>query len=167
MSNIQNTPRRWTCHMPAHFGRDDMDLLFHHMVNKMMGPWEAMHEMLPFKRQAQGPYQLKPRLDLICGDKAYNLSVELPGVEPDKVKLDVVDDTLVVSGEKCCEKRDEQDERHVLERAYGSFRRALHLPEDADVEAISATHKNGVLEVTIPRKAAQAARNRSIEIARA
>ena len=166
MQNIHNnTPRRWACPMPARFNRDEMDEFFHSVVSKMMGPWEAMHEMLPFRRQ--GECQLKPRLDLICGDKAYTMSVELPGVEPDKIKLDVVDDVLVLSGEKECAQRDEQDERHVLERAYGSFRRALRLPDDADVEAISASHKNGVLEVCIPRKQKAGACSRSIEISKA
>jgi len=165
MQDIHGPQHRWSCMLPARFGRDDMDMLFHSMVNKMMGPWESMHEMLPFRRQ--GECQIKPRLDLICGEKAYSLSVELPGVEPENVKLEVVDNALVVSGEKCCEKRDEQDERHVLERAFGSFRRALPLPDDANVDGITASHKNGVLLVTIPRKVSPAAKNRSIEITKA
>ena len=166
MQNIHNdTPKRWNCSMHTRFGRDEMDEFFHNMVNKMMGPWESIHAMLPFRRQ--GECQLTPRLDLICEDKAYSLSVELPGVEPDKIKLDVVDDVLVLSGEKQCAQRDEQDERHVLERAYGSFRRALRLPDDADVAAIAANYKNGVLEVCIPRKQRTGAHSRSIEISRA
>lgn len=165
MQELHNPSRRWACMIPARFGRDDMDMLFQHMVNKMMGPWESMQEMLPFHRQAE--YRLKPRMDLVCGEDGYDLSVELPGVEPDQVKLEIQDDMLVVSGEKQCGSRDEQDERHVLERVYGSFRRALHLPEDADVDAITASHKNGVLQVSIPRKVSPVAQNRTIEISKA
>lgn len=59
----------------------------------------------------------------------------------------------MISGNK--EEKSEQKDQHYyrIERSYGAFRRTLALPEDADKEAISANMKDGVLELTIPRKA--------------
>ena len=94
------------------------------------------------------------------------LSVELPGVEPENVRLEVRDNALIVAGEKKQENRDDKKNQHVLERVYGSFQRVLALPEDADAEAVTATHKNGVLTVTIPRKVPAQSRAKSIEITR-
>ncbi|MBQ7457265.1 MAG: Hsp20/alpha crystallin family protein [Desulfovibrio sp.] len=92
-----------------------------------------------------------PRLDVKSDDKEYSIHVEIPGVSKDNVKLEVHDGMLLIAGEK---KEDVTDKTsHVLERRFGSFERQLSLPEDADIEHITATHKNGVLIVTIPRVA--------------
>jgi HSP20 family protein len=51
-----------------------------------------------------------------------------------------------------------------MERSYGSFQRVLSLPEDADQEKINAVYKNGIMEITIPRKAASKTEAKQIEI---
>jgi HSP20 family protein len=95
---------------------------------------------------------LKPTLDLAATDQEYTVSVELPGVETNEVKLELVNDTLRVSGEKRQEKEEKEKDFYRMERSYGSFQRVLSLPEDADQENIKAVFKNGVMTITLPRK---------------
>ena len=104
-----------------------------------------------------------PSLDVTSDDKAYVMKVELPGVAPEAVKLEVNDGVLTISGEKKEETKDEQT-KEVRECSYGSFTRSMTLPEDADAEHITATSKNGILTVSIPRKAPDQSRVRKIEV---
>ncbi len=104
---------------------------------------------------------LLPQLDFKSDDKTYTMSVELPGVAPEDVKLEVNGNELTLSGEKKEEVR-ENSKTHVQERRYGSFMRRVSLPEDADCDSIRAVSKNGVLTLEIPRKAAKTAK--SIEV---
>ena len=104
-----------------------------------------------------------PSLDVTSDDKAYAMKVELPGVAPEAVKLEVNDGVLTISGEKKEETKDEQT-KEVRECSYGSFSRSMTLPEDTDAEHITATSKNGILTVSIPRKAPDQSRVRKIEV---
>ena len=104
-----------------------------------------------------------PSLDVTRDDKAYAMKVELPGVAPEAVKLEVNDGVLTISGEKKEETKDEQT-KEVRECSYGSFTRSMTLPEDADAEHITATSKNGILTVSIPRKAPDQSKVRKIEV---
>lgn len=106
-----------------------------------------------------------PCVDLLADGNAYWLSMEIPGVDPDQISLEVREETLVIAGEKACP-HDAGATRLAAERVFGAFRRMWALPEDADADAISATAKNGVLTVTVPRKAAPEPQHRTIEIAR-
>lgn len=98
---------------------------------------------------------LLPSIDVTSDASAYTLTAEIPGVGGEDVKLEVKDGVLILSGEKkSTQVKDEEKTRyHVSERRWGSFTREMTLPEDADVNAISAQHKDGVLTITIPRKA--------------
>ena len=151
MNNTRFLPRRWFApreaaprrdDLPVTPVRDDIDNFFQNMFNGMVTPWEAMNEFLPFWRHQRAEADILPSLDLTSDEKAYVLS------------------------EKKQENRDDKKNQHVLERVYGSFQRVLALPEDADAEAVTATHKNGVLTVTIPRKVPAQSRAKSIEITR-
>ena len=104
-----------------------------------------------------------PSLDVTSDDKAYAMKVELPGVAPEAVKLEVNDGVLTISGEKKEETKDEQT-KEVRECSYGSFTRSMTLPEDADAEHITATSKNGILTVSIPRKAPDQFKVRKITV---
>ena len=113
------------------------------------------------------PFQMKSdfltSLDVTSDDKAYAMKVELPGVAPEAVKLEVNDGVLTISGEKKEETKDEQT-KEVRECSYGSFSRSMTLPEDADAEHITATSKNGILTVSIPRKAPDQSKVRKITV---
>jgi HSP20 family protein len=107
---------------------------------------------------------LKPTLDIGASEKEYTISVELPGVDEKEVQLELINDTLKVKGEKKQQKEEKEKNYYRMERAYGSFQRVLSLPEDADQEKINAVYKNGIMEITIPRKAAPKTEAKQIEI---
>ncbi len=95
---------------------------------------------------------LKPNVDIKETKKNYQITVEVPGVEEGDVKLELADGVLTVSGEKKYEKEEKDEHYHSVERSYGSFRRVLSLPEDANADDIDAKFKNGVLTISVPRK---------------
>ena len=115
-----------------------------------------------FPRLADG--MLKPTLDLGATDKEYTITVEIPGVDEKDVKVEIVNDTLTISGEKKQEKEEKEKNYYRMERSYGSFQRVLSLPEDADQDKINATFKKGVLTVTMPRKALPKSDVKQIEV---
>jgi HSP20 family protein len=109
---------------------------------------------------------LRPNLNVSATDDHYKISVEVPGVAREDVKLDLVDDALVIQGEKQQEKETQEKRYYRMERSYGAFRRILSLPGDADQEGIDANFKDGVLTVLIRRKPAPKIESRRIEVNR-
>jgi HSP20 family protein len=91
-----------------------------------------------------------PAIDVVRENGNLLLRANVPGIEPDEVKIEVEDGVLTVSGEHE-ENSEEKDADYVRrERSYGSFSRSLVLPSGVDAGAIKATTKDGVVEVTIP-----------------
>jgi HSP20 family protein len=110
---------------------------------------------------------LKPRVDIGASDNEYTISVEVPGVSEDDIRVEVADNTLTVTGEKRQEKEEKRRDYYRIERSYGTFRRVLSLPDDAVQDDIKAAFANGVLTITVPRKAAAGKKTREIEIRKA
>jgi HSP20 family protein len=108
---------------------------------------------------------LKPNVNIKETKKNYKITVEVPGVEEGDVKLELADGALTLSGEKKHETEEKDEHYHKVERSYGSFRRVLSLPEDADEDSIDAKFKNGVLTVTVPRKEGAKAKDETKMIA--
>ena len=78
--------------------------------------------------------------------------MEVPGVERDKVKIEVKDGVLTLSGEKRTEEKEEENGIFRSERVYGSFSRSFTLPEEVDGEGIEAAYRDGVMTVKLPKK---------------
>lgn len=81
----------------------------------------------------------------------YLITAELPGLNEQQVHLEVHGNTLTIHGERKSEEKKEHDRYHVMESKYGSFQRSFTLPEDADVENISAEFEQGILKVQVPK----------------
>lgn len=139
----------------------EVDRLFNNLMSGFGVPSLFDRENAPMLAQAGW---LRPNVDIAATDKQYTITVEVPGVEENDVALELVDDSLVIRGEKKLEKEEKDKEFYRVERSYGSFRRVLSLPEDADRDRIEARFKNGVLTVNLPRKAATKITGRRIEI---
>lgn len=98
-----------------------------------------------------------PAVDIRENDDGFVISADLPGVEPGDIEVTMEGGLLTVKGERKSETRDEREDGYRrVERRPGRFLRRFTLPEVADAEKISARGKDGVLEVTIPKKAALA-----------
>ncbi|MCB2183039.1 MAG: Hsp20/alpha crystallin family protein [Desulfobulbaceae bacterium] len=127
----------------------EMEQLFDHFFrDNGASPFRSGKHLSSF--MAEG--LLKPTLDIGANDKEYVISVEVPGVDQQDVKLEVVNNTLMITGEKKQEREEKERGYYRMERSYGSFQRVLSLPDDADQDSIKATFKNGVLHVSIKHK---------------
>lgn len=92
-----------------------------------------------------------PRMDLSETDDAFVVKMDLPGIEKDAVTVNVEDHQLVVTGERMAEEKQEGETYLRMERSYGSFYRSIPLPKTANVDAVKAEFKNGVLKVHLPK----------------
>jgi len=88
--------------------------------------------------------------------------IEVPGMEAEDFDIDVIDNYLVVRGDKHTRKEHRSGRYHVMECAYGSFERAVPLPMQVEADKAHAAYRRGVLSVSLPKHAS--ARSRRIPI---
>ena len=96
-----------------------------------------------------------PALDVAESEDAFKVQVDLPGINPEDVKIEMHDGKLSISGTRSGVSEEHSDSYHRAERSSGSFHRIVALPSDVDVDKIDASYQNGVLEVTLPKVAKQ------------
>ncbi|WP_293677850.1 Hsp20/alpha crystallin family protein [uncultured Phenylobacterium sp.] len=106
--------------------------------------------------------ELAPKMDIRDTKGGLEISLELPGMTRDDVKIAVEDDVLTVSGEKKTEKETKEEDYRLSERTYGAFSRSVTLPRSVEAGKITATMKDGVLKLTAPKNGT--AKTKSIEI---
>ena len=104
----------------------------------------------------------RPAIDITESDLQFDLYMDLPGVNSEAVKIEMLEDRLVVSGERVVAPLGEGVSSHRVERSRGLFSRSIQLPKQLDVDKIGAHFDNGVLHVVLPKMAKPAAR--TIEI---
>lgn len=105
-----------------------------------------------------------PALELKDKDSEYELIAEVPGMKPGEIEIKVTDNILRLTGEKK-EEREENKEGYLFsERRYGHFERAVELPRGIDVAKITASVKDGVLAILLPKSPEARERERKIEI---
>ena len=92
-----------------------------------------------------------PNSDITESDDDVIVTMELPGVVKDEVKISLQDNVLYVRGEKKQEKEDKNQNYHRIERSYGSFCRSFQLPTTVRADRIKAKYKDGVLSITLPK----------------
>ncbi|MBV8108101.1 MAG: Hsp20/alpha crystallin family protein [Hyphomicrobiales bacterium] len=133
--------------------RREVDRLFEDFT---MNPFR-----LPFRRPAfdiepfwqAESWIAAPAVDLVEKEKAFELTAELPGLDEKNVEVKVANGVLTIKGEKQEDKEEKNKDFHVRERRFGSFERALRIPETVDSNKIEASFKKGVLTVTLPKTA--------------
>lgn len=96
-------------------------------------------------------------------DTHYMMSLDLPGLKKEDIKIEVSDNTLTISGERKRESSNGGNRKvHSYEKSYGMFRRSFTLPTSVDAGKVEARYEDGVLELYIPKM--QAAKPRHVEI---
>ena len=95
-------------------------------------------------------------------DDDVTVSLEIPGMAPENFDIEVIDDYVVIRGEKRLERSRKEGRYHLTECAYGSFERALPLPAAVDVSRCKARYHRGVLRVQLPKR--EAFKTRRIEV---
>lgn len=131
---------------------------------RTLAPWggDLRREMERFLDRSAEP--MWEPFEMVAGDWAPKLNVsetkdamvvtaEMPGVDPKEIEIALTGDLLTLKGEKEKEtEAEEKEERyHRVERTYGAFLRSVRLPMAVDGSKVTATFKNGVLVVTLPK----------------
>jgi len=93
-----------------------------------------------------------PSVDIKEDADAFTIEADIPGVDPKDIEVSMENAVLTIKGERNLEKREEDKAYKRVERLHGSFYRRFSLPETADPDKISASGKNGVLQVRIPKR---------------
>ncbi len=94
-----------------------------------------------------------PAVDIYETENELVVKADLPEVNEKDIDVRVENNTLTVRGERKFEEKTEKDNYLRVERTYGSFSRSFSLPNTVNNEAIKADYKNGVLTVTLPKRA--------------
>jgi HSP20 family protein len=103
-----------------------------------------------------------PVMDVLEEGDTYLVKVELPGVKAEDVKIKLENNVLTLSGTKIRSEEDEAQHYFRNERVYGSFERSIKIPSTVDANLITATCKDGILTVEVPK--AEKAKPREIPI---
>ena len=103
-----------------------------------------------------------PPTDIVEDNDKFVVSIELPGMKKDEVKLTLKDESITISGSKMRESETGDNRFHRVERSHGSFCRTINLPSKVDAAKISAEFSDGVLVVTLPK--VEAAKPKEIAI---
>ena len=143
-----------------------------------------MFELIPFDRHIRSAASFDPfrmldemdrrlmtsvpavtafRTDVLDTGDAFKLECELPGFKKEDIKLDVENDCLTISAERKAETKDEKENYVKRERVYGSFTRCFDV-SGINVDGIEASYTDGVLNVKLPKKAAEVPASRRLEI---
>lgn len=93
-----------------------------------------------------------PAVDITEKDAAFEMTVELPGMEEKDVQIKLANGNLVISGEKKEEKEESRKDYHLSERHFGAFQRIFSLPENVDPDRIEASFHKGVLAISLPKR---------------
>ena len=122
-------------------------------MDKLFNDWLAAADFEPlrvFEGYGEG---FLPRIDVCEREKMLEVAVELPGVEPKDIEIELTKHTLILKGQKKVELEEKEEGYFRRERRYGAFLRELALPWEVDPAKVTAeaTFTNGVLMVKVPK----------------
>ena len=107
----------------------------------------------PRQRAANQDRNWMPAVDIREEDDRFVLSADIPGVERKDVEVTMEDGVLTIKGERHAETEEKREGFHRRERVHGTFLRQFTLPDTVNADNISATVKEGVLHIEIPKQA--------------
>jgi HSP20 family protein len=109
-----------------------------------------------------GATAFMPVVDIIETANAFDIKIELPGVNKEDVKITIQNGVLTVRGEKKQESQKKGENYHRVERSYGTFQRSFTLPTSVKSEKIEASYDNGILNISLPKE--EEAKPKEIEV---
>ena len=123
-----------------------------HMINPldtMQREMEQLFRGLELNPQSRQYSQLNFRVQEL--ENGYQVAAELPGIDVDKLEIDVIGRKLTIHGEFAAPQLPEGVKIHRQERRVGRFERILTLPENLDTDKIDAEYKEGILTIRLPK----------------
>jgi HSP20 family protein len=136
-------PRRW----------DPFDLLTQMQTDFDQFWNDRWSPLRPLRRSGDAAGAWAPHADVYEQGGKLVVKAELPGVKKEDVDVSIDNGDLVIRGERHAEEKVEEKDYYRMERSSGTFYRRLPLPEGVTFDQITATYKDGVLEVTAPKLA--------------
>lgn len=118
---------------------------FNNEINRFLTGTQAQDETVPAR-------DWMPAVDILEEDSRYVLFADLPGVERNDIDISLEEGVLTIKGERRAESETETDGYRRRERLRGSFLRRFTLPDTVNADSISATMKDGVLQIGIPKQ---------------
>ena len=119
-------------------------------------------EMEDLVHRVFGGESFMPMADLVEKEQEFVVSMDLPGMKAEDVKVELHGRELWISGERKGESEEEGKSFHRMERHHGEFRRVFSLPQEVDEDHIEATFQDGVLAIHVPKS--EEARPRHINV---
>ena len=110
-----------------------------------------MEEFLPAGDGGHQRDWFVPQVNIAQTDKEYEITLDLPGVKPEDVSVELKDDELTITGERKVESQHEGKSFQCTECQYGAFRRVIALDKAIKADQIHAEYKDGVLKLTVPK----------------
>jgi HSP20 family protein len=110
----------------------------------------------------EGSTWFSPRTNVAETEKAYELTVDLPGLAPDDFSVELQDGHLTITGTRKEETEEKGKTYHRVERLHGEFRRSFSLGRDIDADKVEAQYKDGVLRIVVPK--AEEVRPKKIDV---
>jgi len=117
-----------------------------------------------FSRESTYGADWRPVVDVAETESDIIVKAEIPGIDPKDVDISITGDTLTLKGEKKEEKENTGKCYHRVESSYGSFKRVITLPASVDVDKVTAEGKNGLLEITLPKKEESKAKKINVKV---
>jgi len=106
---------------------------------------------VPQKRDFWEEVEWLPAVDVAETKNEIVVNIEIPGMDPKQIDISLSEGALTVKGEKKQEKEEKEENYRLIERRYGTFTRSILLPQEVESDKISASYKNGVLTVVLPK----------------
>lgn len=103
-----------------------------------------------------------PKVDIIDRDKELLIRAELPGVDKKDLNISMTDNTITIKASTRYEEKDEKGDYYRTEIAQGHFSRTISLPAEVDIDQAKTTFKDGVLELSVPKR--ERSQRRSIQV---
>ena len=132
----------------------EMNRLFDHFYNGLQARLTDWDTRIPSM----------PAVNINENETSFRVEAELPGITPDQLNISVTDGTLTIKAEKKEEKESKDENCICCESSATSFYRQVALPETADTRKAEAAIKNGLLTVTVPKKAEAIQKPKKIEV---
>jgi len=133
-------------------------------MNSLFDDFFSGFDAAPRALAAGGFGAFTPSVDVKESDKDFIIRAELPGVEEKDIEVTLSGDTVTIKGEKKEEREDKGKNYYYMERSYGSFNRVIPLAAETDAGKASASFKNGVLNITVPKSQSAKARGTKVPI---
>jgi HSP20 family protein len=124
---------------------DDLDRLF----GFSFGPFMPAGDVAPSGEEGRQTMWV-PALEVVERDGQLVIRGDFPGLTKDQIDVEVTDGQLTISGERRREHEQRRGGFYRSERSYGTFFRAVPMPDGVDPDQVKATFSNGVLEITMP-----------------